>query len=190
MLGNALLTNFSKQLRRGKNHNRTTHRQNLLSEVESWAEKNSINVTYNLATEHVRIDNASKENDFSIFSDMQAAYLAREFFYKKAVETNNPRYYGLFLYVLEHKRNAPCPCQYNKWVTLTPNKMISYCATYSVELGDGMKESPYRIFNGNIPYLATIKQDYCPTCSHYLSTLNVTGWSRFRKDRLKQLRTF
>ncbi len=161
-----------------------------LTELESWANANKYKVTYNLATVHARIDNYTKEKDFSIFADEEATYMAREFFYKKATETNDPRYYGLYLYIRDHKRYAPCPCQYNKWVTVTPNCYISYCATHSIELGNGQKESPYEIFNGNIPYLKTIIDQYCPTCSHYMSSMSAEGWRIIQKERLNQIRTF
>ena len=159
-----------------------------LEEVEVWSKKKNIPVRYNIATVNLRIDNLDKYEDFSIFSDEKARLIAQEFFYKKAIQENSETYFGIYLYIREKRRYAYCPCQYNDWVTLIPNGNISYCATYSKELGSALEQSAYDIFNGNIQILQEIRKNNCTNCSHYISQLDVRGLNLFYKEILKNNR--
>ncbi len=159
-----------------------------IEEVELWAKKYKVNVAYNIATVNARIDNYEKFDDFTILNDQEARFLAQEFFYKKAMEEQSKRYYAIFLYIKEGKRYALCPCRRNSWVTLTPNGNISYCATYSNELGNALEKSAYDIFNGNIEYLNELKKEKCKGCSHYAYTLNKEGLKLFYRDLLNNQR--
>lgn len=156
-----------------------------INEVEAWANSLGVDVAYNIATANVRIENEDKIEDFSIFSDERARMLATEFFYYKFMRTGNEKYYGLYLYLTEKRRYASCPCQYNKWVTLTPDSQIGYCATYSKNLGSALENSAYDLFHGNSSYLEEILAEHCNTCSHYMYSLNVKGLKKMHKDQNK-----
>ena len=156
-----------------------------LEELDFWAKKNNLPIRYNIATLNARIANENKYEDFTIFSDEATRFAAQEFFYKKAMQECSEAYFGLFLYINEKKRYAICPCQYNEWVTLVPNGNISYCATYSQELGSALTNSAYDLFNSNLGILSIIREQHCGTCSHYISQLNVSGLKLLKKELLK-----
>lgn len=156
-----------------------------INEVEAWANSLGVEVAYNIATANVRIENEEKLNDFSIFSDEHARMLATEFFYYKYLETGSEKYFGLYLYLTEKKRYATCDCQNKKWVTLTPDSQISFCATYSNNLGSALENSAYELFNGNDCYLDEILETHCETCSHYMYSLNAGGLKKMHKDQRK-----
>ena len=164
----------------------TKHNIYNIGEVELWARRNKLLVSYNIATVNNRIDNHDRVENFSVFNDALARKMTQEFFYKKAIQEKSQKYYGLYLYVRYHKRYSMCKCQNNSWVTLTPNGQISYCATHSDELGDAKKVSAYNIFNGNIKHLKRIKKTYCNTCSHYMQSLNVEGLKLYYHDLLDE----
>ena len=88
-------------------------------------------------------------------------------------------------FIHDGKRISPCECQFNRWVTLTPDGCISYCATHSKVLGNGLQNSSYEIFNNNIDYLNDLKKKYCSTCSHYISTLSKKGKKDFYLELLR-----
>ncbi len=163
----------------------TKHNIYRINEVELWAEENDIDVSYNIATEHVRIENQDKVSDFTIFSDEQAKLLATEFFYKQYCKTKQEKYFGLFLFLKDRKRYSVCPCQFNEWVTLTPDAEIGYCATHSKKLGSALEKSAYDIFRDNNDYLEELKYNYCEYCSHYMYELNVEGLKKLKKEELK-----
>ncbi|WP_036608093.1 radical SAM protein [Oribacterium sp. P6A1] len=156
-----------------------------LEEVEAWSKKNNILVRYNIATINARINNDDRYEDFSIFCDEKARLVAQEFFYKKAIKECSETYFGIFLYIRDRKRYADCPCRHNDWVTLVPNGNISYCATYSNELGSALEKSAYDIFNGNIQILHEITTNHCQSCSHYISQLDSVGLRLFYEELLK-----
>lgn len=153
-----------------------------INEVDVWSQVNGIEMSYNLATVNVRIENEDRFEDFSVFSDEHARMLTEEFFYSKYLETNLEKYFGLYLFVKEGKRYADCPCQFNEWVTLTPDGNIGYCATHSKSLGCAYDRSSYKIFNENKIYLKELINSNCSGCSHYLYSLNAKGLKRLRDD--------
>lgn len=165
----------------------TRHNIFYVNEVEAWGNEKKIDISYNIATVNVRIENEDREADFSVFSDEQARMLAQEFFYSKYIQTGEEKYFGLFLYLRDRKRYAPCPCQYNEWVTLTPDSQIGYCATHSRNLGSALETSAYEIFNGNLDYLEELKKDYCKSCSHYLYELSAEGLKQLAEDQRKNI---
>ena len=167
----------------------TKHNVYNLHEVERWAEKNSLNVNYNIATINVRINNDSRFEDFTVFNDENARFAAQEFFYRKAIQLQLPKYYGLYLFVKTGIRYAPCPCRRNDWVTLTPDSQLGYCATHSKNLGSALENSAYDIFNGNLDYLKELTDAECEHCSHYLYRLNRAGTKLFY-DELIRMNTF
>ena len=158
-----------------------------LYEVEEWAKANSICVNYNIATINRRIDNYSKYEDFTIFNDKKAEYMAEEFFYKKFHETLSKKYFAIYLYIKEKRRYAHCPCQVNSWVTLTPDSQLGYCATHSKNLGNVLENSSYELFQNSIDYLYEIKNKYCESCSHYIYGLNKEGKKLYYKEILRML---
>lgn len=156
-----------------------------ISEVELWAKNAKINVNYNIATINARINNYDKFEDFTIFNDKNAKYLTQEFFYKKFLETKSPKYYGLFLFVRDETRYAPCPCMKNKWVTLTPDGQVGYCATHSKNLGSALTCSSYDIFSSNIDYLKELLIENCETCSHYMYSLDKKGKKMYYNELIR-----
>lgn len=144
-------------------------------EVESWAKENCLAISYNIATINVRIANENRVNDFSIFADVEAKMFAAEFFYKKFYETKSEKYFAIYLYIINGQRYAECDCKHNRWVTLTPDGQLGYCATHSKNLGSALNNSSYELFNGNISYLREIKKEYCANCSHYIYKLDNKG---------------
>lgn len=164
----------------------TKHNIFHISQVENWAKQHHLRVNYNIATVNLRIDNEMRVEDFTVLNDAKASMLAREFFYKKAMTEHSKIYFGLYLFLKEGKRYAPCHCQTNQWVTLTPDGQISYCATHSKELGCAFEKSAYDIFNSNIEYLRQLTKENCDTCSHYIATLNGRGRLLFYKELLRK----
>ena len=146
-----------------------------INEVIAWSEKLGIEVEYNIATENVRIENQSKLTEFSLMYDRHARMLATEFFYCQYLKTRKEKYFALYLYLLEQKRYADCPCMHNEWITITPNSQIGFCATYSKELGSALEHSAYELVQNNLNYLQDIKKEFCATCSHYSYKLNSEG---------------
>lgn len=155
-------------------------------EVEEWAEKYGIAVSYNVATINKRIANEDRVSDFSVFSDEQARMLTQEFFYKKYYETGNEKYYGLFLFVSEGKRYAGCPYMYNDGVTLTPDGSLCYCATHSDILEDAKQKPAYEIFQKYDDYHTTLRNEKCATCSHYMYSLNSAGKRKLKHEKNNQ----
>lgn len=150
-----------------------------LPEIEVWAQQSEIDVLYNIATLNRRIANENKFEDFTLQNDLKACMVAREFFYKLAIDYRSEKYFALYLYLKDGVRYAPCPCMYNEWVTLTPDGEIAYCATHSKNLGNSLKESAYDIFNNNITYLEQLKKSKCKSCSHYIYELDKEGKKLF-----------
>lgn len=164
----------------------TKHNVYHLPQVENWAKQNHLKVNYNIATVNLRIDNEERLEDFTVLNDPKASMLAREFFYQKAMTEHSKIYFGLYLFLKDGKRYAPCHCQTNTWVTLTPDGQISYCATHSKELGSALERSAYDIFNGNTEYLRQLTKENCDTCSHYIATLTGRGRWLFYKELLRK----
>jgi len=156
-----------------------------ISEVEAWSKDLKIDVSYNIATYNVRIENEDRLEDFSIFSDEHARMLAQEFFYAKALSKRDEKYFALYLYAKEKKRYSDCSCKYNDWVTLTPDAQIGFCATYSKNLGSSLEKSAYDIVQGNLDYLDEIKANHCKTCSHYMYSLDSAGLKKFHVEKKK-----
>lgn len=163
----------------------TKHNIYRITEVEVWANSLSIDISYNIATYNVRIENQDRLEDFSVFSDEHARLLAQEFFYTKALFTGSEKYFALYLYLKEKKRYCDCPCKYNEWITLTPDSQIGFCATYSKNLGSALEKSAYNIVQDNLEYLEEIKKNHCETCSHYMYGLDSNGYKKFHELKKK-----
>lgn len=158
-----------------------------INEVEAWAESLGIEVSYNIATVNVRIENENRLENFSVFSDEHSRMLAQEFFYTKYRTTGIEKYFGLYLFLKTGKRYADCPCMFNEWITLTPDTQIGFCATHSKNLGSALQESPYEIVQNNISYLKEIKKTYCNSCSHYMYSLNTEGLKLLYDEKMREI---
>lgn len=156
-----------------------------LNEVAVWAEEVGVDVSYNIATENVRIYNQSKFPQFSILQNPHAKMLAMEFFYNEYQKTKKEKYYALYLFLRDGKRYAECPCKSNEWITLTPDAQIGLCATRSKKLGSALETSAYELVHYNIAHLQEIKDQYCEACSHYAYQLNVDGMRELLKEKMK-----
>lgn len=146
-----------------------------INEVDVWAAKNDANIIYNIATIHKRIYNEDRFENFSIFTDEKARCLTSEFFYSKFLELKSERYFALYMYAKNNTRLSICQYQ-TEGVTVTPNGQLSFCATYSDEIGDVINSSAIKVFNNNLGHLNEIKANHCQTCSHYIESLNLRGY--------------
>ena len=164
----------------------TKHNIEYINEVEAWSIKKNITVNYNIATIHKRINNDYKYNDFSIFTDEHSRLLAEEFFYSKFVQTKSEKYFGIYLYIKDQKRYAPCVYR-NKGVTLTPNSELLYCATFSDELGNTLEKDSYKLYFNNKKYKKNLKKQHCSGCSHYIYNLSTSGYIKYCKELLKHI---
>lgn len=152
-----------------------------LNEVEYWANKNNIPITYNIATIHKRLFNEDKYDIFSVLTDEQARCLAIEWFYYKFKRTLSEQYYAIYRYLLNGKRIAKCCYQYDG-VTLMPNGDIAYCATHSKIIGNGLKEESEKIFTMNLKYKKELIENECKTCSHYSEALSLDHYLEYVED--------
>lgn len=141
-----------------------------LNNIELFASENNWNISYNIATEHARLNNGSRVENFSLLNDAQAKYLAREFFFKKFKQTKSESYYAIFRYLENEEPYRPCYCTYLKsGITITPEGDICYCATHSKSIGSIYdKESIEKTYFMNENYNNQIKISYCNQCSHYI----------------------
>lgn len=160
-----------------------------LAEIEAYAKKHSIPIAFNVATIHKRLNNEYKFEDFSIFTDEHARMIAAEFLYSKFLETNKEMYFARYYFVKYGKRISICGHK-SKVVTLTPNGNISYCATFSNELGCALTNSAYDIFYSkeNMCYRKKLHNEFCHGCSHYTESLNKNGYKLFFKELNKRFK--
>lgn len=154
-----------------------------LNEVEAWTEKNTIPVTYNIATIHKRLHNEGRYQDFSIFADAHCILLATEWFYYKFMQTFSQQYYAIYKYLTDGKRVANCD-YWNNGITLLPNGDISYCATFSNIIGNGINGNIKDIFFDNIKYRKELMDSHCNNCSHYSTSLTISGYEEYIKEIL------
>jgi MoaA/NifB/PqqE/SkfB family radical SAM enzyme len=146
-----------------------------LPEVELWAQKRNLNVSYNIATINERIENHDRVNDFSIFTEKRAQLMAAEFFLAHYRKTGIEKYYGLYLFALSQKRYSDCSYKRNDGVTVTPNGDLCFCATHSKVLGNCLTEDAFALYHLNSKYHKEIRKHYCQSCSHYMYCLNSSG---------------
>lgn len=156
-----------------------------LSEVEEWAQKKGINVAYNLATIHNRIYNYEKYDDFTVLNDPLAKKMTEEFFYKKFRETYSQKYFCLYKYLQSGIRYASCSYQNWDGVTITPNGQLSYCATFSKEIGNAVNESAEKLFRGNKNYQKQLIKENCDFCSHYSYSVQKKYYKEYIDEILK-----
>lgn len=158
-----------------------------LIEVEEWAKRKGIDVAYNIATIHNRVYNYEKFEDFTILLDPLAKKMAEEFFFKKFKESFSQKYFCLYKYLQTGKRYAPC--SYQKWdgVTITPDGQLSYCATFSKELGNAIDVSAGKLFRDNVNYQKDLIREKCSTCSHYSYSVTREYYKEYINEILKLL---
>lgn len=163
----------------------TVTKTNIISinEVDYWATKNNIKVSYNIATVHKRLFNEDRYGNFSVLTDEYLKGLATEWFYYKFRRTNSEQYYSIYRYLLEGKRTAECDYQYDG-VTLLPNGDISYCATQSKVLGNSITEPADIIFESNLDYKKQLIASKCDKCSHYSGSISIYHYKDYIKDIL------
>lgn len=156
-----------------------------INEVIVFAENYGIPVSYDIAAPNKRIQNDDKINDFYIFNDELARKVAMEFFYMLFKKTGQKKYFALFLFLRDKKRYDDCPCRTNKWITITPDSNISFCASHSDLLDSGINRSTYNILKSNKKYLKSLWKS-CPTCSTYIYSLNYEGQKELELDLQKE----
>lgn len=164
-----------------------------INELDVLAKKNNWTISYNVATVHERLNNNSKEKDFSIFSDREATYLAIEFFYKKFLETKSEIYYTLYRYLEDNEHKRICNCSYLKsGITITPEGDICFCATHSKVIGSIYdNKSLYDIYFKAENYNNEIRQKYCTNCSHYMmGDILDKEYKNYIKECIDQYRSY
>jgi MoaA/NifB/PqqE/SkfB family radical SAM enzyme len=166
----------------------TKHNVYNIPEVELWGAQKGIPVSYNIATVHERIYNHEKYDDFTVFNDPLAEKMAAEFFLRKYGETKSQKYFALYYFLVHKKRLAQCSFQYNNGVTLTPDKQLAYCATFSKALGNVFTASAAALFYGSQAYKNKLCIEKCGGCSHYMNTLNRKGLFIYLRDILRRCR--
>lgn len=141
-----------------------------LNELENFAKLQKWNISYNIATEHERLNNDNKYDGFSLQTDEKAKAMAREFFFKKFQETLSQVYYAIFRFLEDDNPVRVCGCGYLKsGITITPEGEVCYCATHSKAIGSIYnKESLKDIYFSNEKYNNSLKKEYCKKCSHYI----------------------
>lgn len=158
-----------------------------LNELEAFAKKKSIVINYNVATEHYRLKNDIKYNNYSLFTDDEAKMLAREFLYSKFLQTQSANYYALYRYLRDKEPSRCADCHFlHHAITLNPNGDICYCATHSKTLINvkNYKENIEKAYFANSSYNNEIKKTYCDTCSHYMGSLNDDAYKEYINEIL------
>lgn len=153
-------------------------------QVQKWAETMGLEVAYNIATIHERLDNHDKYDDFSIFTDEYARHLAMEFFYSLFYQSKSQRYFAIYYYIKMQKRIAYCDYQ-NDAITLVPNGNLVYCATHSKELGNVLQSSTTDVYMKNLGYKKHLHENYCDSCSHYMYDLTAEGLKLYYKELMR-----
>lgn len=159
-----------------------------INELVVWAEKENIEVEYNIATPNKRIDNFNKVQDFYVFSDEHSRMLATEFFYGLYKKTGQERYFSAYLSLRYNKRFSVCPYQHKEWITLTPDGDVSFCTSYSDSIGSAVTNSAYDLF---VKYGDKVHREvkkYCNECIHNHDNLNVEGKKLLIEDKIKRFR--
>lgn len=156
-----------------------------LCEVEQWSKEKEIGVAYNIATIHNRIYNYEKYNDFSVLEDPVAKKMAEEFFYSKFRENYSQKYYCIYKYLQTGERYAPCSYQGTAGVTVTPDGQLSYCATFSKELGNAVNESAEKLFKENVAYQKELVNEKCEHCSHYSYSVKKEKYKEYIQEILR-----
>ena len=155
-----------------------------INEVNLWAETNDLEISYNVATIHERLNNYSRLENFSVFSDKHTQMLTTEFFYSKFFETKSQIYFQLYYYCANKKRISTCSFK-DDGVTITPEGDISYCATYSKIIGNALEDNSLRIYKENLGYREELCRDFCDNCSHYSGPLTLQGQMLYNKEIMK-----
>lgn len=159
-----------------------------VNELEAFSRKKGISITYNIATEHERLKNDIKYDEYSLFTDKRAKMLAREFLYSKFKQTKSKTYYALFRYLCGEKPTRVANCQFlHKAITLTPNGDICYCATHSKAIANVKEKqcSIEKVYFANARYNDEIRDNYCASCSHYMGALSNSAYKDYIKEVLK-----
>lgn len=162
----------------------TKHNIYNINEVDVWAKDNQIDISYNVATLHMRLFNAIKFDDFSIFADEHTKMMAAEWFFSKFYDTKSSLYFALYKYVSDMKRKTGCNFKYDG-VTVTSEGNISYCATCSNVIGNGLKGNAYQLYHEKADYRNRLINDACASCSHYAGTLTFKAILEYNREILR-----
>lgn len=157
-----------------------------MPELEAWSIRNKIELNYNVGTMHKRLNNEGRYPDFSVYTDNYSRMLTAEFFYSKFVETHEERYYALFYSLSRGERLGSCDHKFRA-VTLTPNGQVSYCATFSKEIGDAKSSGATNIYFDpqNLCYRKNLHQEHCNTCTHYQASIATNSFSLYGKELMR-----
>lgn len=159
-----------------------------VKELEAYAESMDLSINYNIATDHKRLSNSIKYNEYSIFTDSKALFMAREFLYEKFKLTGKKNYYALYRYLADENHVRVGSCAYlHDAITLTANGDICYCATHSKVLMNARytHKSIEEVYFENKDYNNEIAQTYCQNCSHYMGSLNNQAYKDYIREKLE-----
>lgn len=168
----------------------TINSQNVyeLELLESFAKKIGIDINYNIATDHERLKNYTKYQNYSLFSDEHKLMIASEFIHQKFNTTGQVKYFTLFKYLTdkEHIRLDNCS-NLKEAITLTANGDICFCATHSKILGNVLNEHQNikELYFGNQQYNDEIKKNFCKHCSHYVYGISEKNYKLLIKEKMR-----
>lgn len=141
-----------------------------INELEAYLSRNNIeNITYQLAVDHNRLENASNE-PFSVLADKKAHEMALEFFYMLYTKTHSRKYFAIYRYLNDYpnqKRMSWCPF-FSSNITIDASGGIAYCATHSPVVGN-IKENTdiEKVYYDNLDVKREVIDKNCNNCIHY-----------------------
>jgi len=164
----------------------TKHNIYPINELDVWAKYKGYSISYNLATQHSRLNTDGLEDDFTVFADEHARLMTAEFFYGKFIETKSQFYYALYKFVSETERVCGCNFKYDG-ITILADGSVAYCATKSKILGNVLTDTVDNLFNSQISYREDLIKTKCRKCSHYTSTLLLKNTIEYNREILRMI---
>lgn len=164
----------------------TKHNIYPINELDVWAKNKGYNISYNLATQHSRLNTDILEDDFTVFADEHARLMTAEFFYGKFIETKSQFYFALYKFVSESERACGCNFKYDG-ITILADGSVAYCATKSKILGNVLTDDADTLFNGQTSYRDDLIKNNCHKCSHYTSTLLFKNALEYNREVLRMI---
>ena len=164
----------------------TKHNIYQINELDVWAKIMGFKISYNVATQHVRLNTESLHDDFTVYSTEHTRFMAAEFFYGKFIETKSPFYFALYKVVSESERATGCQFKYDG-ITILSDGSIAYCATKSKIIGNALIDRADKLFNREKPYRNELIRNSCHKCSHYTGALLLTKYLEYNREILRMI---
>lgn len=156
-----------------------------VGKVEAWAAMNGYAINYNMASRNRRLDNDEIFSKFSVTNMEQNNQLCQEFFYGKFLEGFSETYFAIYYFLRYGKRISKCNYQADG-VTVTPDGLLAYCATFSDTIGNVIHQDAETTFRENLAYRKELCTEMCSSCSHYMGGLTLEGRMIYIKEVLRR----